>query len=75
MNLSCVVEDISAGGCRVSVASNRIEGGVGTTIELDIVSKGVVFAGTIVWLHPGEVGIRFGAYSLPTSGPEHRGAP
>jgi hypothetical protein len=59
-NLSCVVEDIGLGGCRVRVTTTALS--VGETITLDIPAQKMVLDGAIVWKHDGEIGIQF-AYS------------
>ncbi len=57
-NLACVVEDISVGGCRIRVSSNRVD--VGESVTVDIPSQQMVLDGMIVWKRHGEAGIQFG---------------
>jgi len=56
-NLACIVENISAGGCRLSVRSDNLK--VGDSVVLDVVSQEVRFHGTISWVRIGEAGMEF----------------
>lgn len=57
MNLSCVVEDISQGGCKIAVSASRLE--LGAVVVVDIPSQRMVLDGEVVWTRFGEAGIRF----------------
>ncbi|MEJ8474091.1 PilZ domain-containing protein [Roseibium algae] len=54
---SCVLEDISAGGCRIALNTSGIP--VGIVITLVVPSKKLNFHGEIRWVRFGEAGIEF----------------
>ena len=56
-NLSCIVEDISLGGCRVAVTGSRIV--LGETVVVDIPTQKMVLDGTVIWKRDREAGIEF----------------
>ncbi len=61
-NLSCIVEDISEGGCRISVTTRLLK--IGDEVQLDLVSKQVTFNAEITWVNTGEAGLKFSAFRL-----------
>ncbi len=57
VNLACVVENISAGGCRLSIRSDNLK--AGDNVVLDVVSQQVRFHGIVAWVKTGEIGMEF----------------
>lgn len=57
MELSCVVEDFSADGCRVQLFSGKI--GVGTRLSVLLPAIDRPFDGKVVWKRGDEAGISF----------------
>ncbi len=53
----CVVEDISAGGCRVAVKSKGLEPKDRVIIEIE--SRKLRFHGEIRWIRTDEAGVEF----------------
>ncbi|MES0869242.1 PilZ domain-containing protein [Pseudovibrio denitrificans] len=56
-NRSCVIEDISNGGCRLLVNTGKLTSG--STVKIQVPARKLSFTGKIVWLHCEEAGIKF----------------
>lgn len=56
-NRSCVLEDISAGGCRIAL--NTADLACGTKVTVEVASQKLNFHGEIRWVRFGEAGIEF----------------
>lgn len=53
----CIVEDISAGGCRVATKSKGLVSNARVVLEVE--SKKLRFHGEIRWIRTDEIGIEF----------------
>ena len=53
----CVIEDISAGGCRLAVKSKGLVHNDRIVIEIE--ERGLRFHGQVRWLRSSEIGVEF----------------
>ena len=56
-NRSCVIEDISNGGCRLHINTGRLI--VNDIVKIQVPPRRLSFTGKVIWLRFDEAGIKF----------------